>query len=828
MNATSDNKKLSEILSSVDGLTKSGSDSWNGRCPAHADSSPSLSITLSQDDDHNTMVLLHCFAGCSFTDICEHLNLEKRHLFNVEVDDPEVSPRVGGAARSADKLTDEDLRSLYSRVERAQQYRGDDLVPELQERVGLSQGDYEAWLIGVEGELVLFPAMDVRGNIKGLRIRDFHPGAQVKERSLATPDTSEASWLPYTYVRPDNCTHDELVVTEGPIDGLTASVCGYDVFSVFGTANASNALVQRDLLHAAKGRVVVVCGDADNAGRKFSSEISRYLSQNGFVVRVVEPPREKWDLNDWYQVNRDAFPDEFRSSIESTESVQPSREPAVIRQAGPTPQKDIAEAVVHHALELNIYRQGQKPVVLLSSDQREGTITEIENLTGEVAAALLGEVADIRSGKDDLQTDHLQASLVGPALKRRELKSLPRLEAVLTRPVLLPNGDVIHVEGYHAEECVYFAPVRPNPGLMSKDDAVKVIQSVTSGFPFKTEGDRARFIGALLLPAVRDYASGRLGGELNMPGVVITAASPATGKSYAAALLSIANGGRWVVQTGSKESGAKEDRNAITSLLLAGNPVIVFDNVKTNSGFGGAVFDSLLTSPTWSDRLLGGNTNVELLNDRLWVWTGNNVYPNGDTAERVIHVRLDSNDPDPGSRPPESFEVGDMAEFFKSVSNRDLVFSAVLSLAKGWHDAGAVLDESIAWRQYSGICRVVGGIMTWAGLGKFEPTEGRIEVDSVEGEDEWEEFFAAMHESAKSWSPKELAEGIGTPARLYQACEDVFRPSEGYDKPTAKHVGNVLSGRLDSVIGDLKLVKAQNANRQWRNWQVINRHELDS
>lgn len=321
MNDVTTNKKLSEILCSVDSLSKSGSASWNGRCPAHADSSPSLSISLAEDDDHNVMVLMHCFAGCSFGDICEHLNLETRHLFNIEVDDPDVSPRTAGKTRSADKLSDRELQALYARVESAQDARGDDTVPGLSERVGLSQGDYEAWLIGVEGELVLFPALDIKGSVKGLRIRDFHPGALVKERSLTNPAAEDASWLPYTFARADHRMHDELVVTEGPIDGLTASACGYDVFAVFGTANATNPVVQRDLLEAAKGRTVVVCGDADAAGRKFSSEISRYLASSGVVVRVVEPPREKWDLNDWYQADREAFSQEFRDLIKASADV---------------------------------------------------------------------------------------------------------------------------------------------------------------------------------------------------------------------------------------------------------------------------------------------------------------------------------------------------------------------------------------------------------------------------------------------------------------------------------------------------------------------------
>lgn len=56
---------------------RSGEGRWQARCPAHADSSPSLSIREGQDD----RVLLHCFAGCDLADILAKLGLSRRDLF---------------------------------------------------------------------------------------------------------------------------------------------------------------------------------------------------------------------------------------------------------------------------------------------------------------------------------------------------------------------------------------------------------------------------------------------------------------------------------------------------------------------------------------------------------------------------------------------------------------------------------------------------------------------------------------------------------------------------------------------------------------------------
>jgi len=50
---------------------------WAAHCPAHHDSSPSLSISLGRDG----RILLHCFTGCSINDIVAAMRLEVRQLF---------------------------------------------------------------------------------------------------------------------------------------------------------------------------------------------------------------------------------------------------------------------------------------------------------------------------------------------------------------------------------------------------------------------------------------------------------------------------------------------------------------------------------------------------------------------------------------------------------------------------------------------------------------------------------------------------------------------------------------------------------------------------
>lgn len=64
-----------ELLSRLDSVKKSGR-GYLARCPAHADNSPSLSVT-----EGDKAILLKCWAGCDVREITNKLGLSLRDLF---------------------------------------------------------------------------------------------------------------------------------------------------------------------------------------------------------------------------------------------------------------------------------------------------------------------------------------------------------------------------------------------------------------------------------------------------------------------------------------------------------------------------------------------------------------------------------------------------------------------------------------------------------------------------------------------------------------------------------------------------------------------------
>ena len=67
--------KIEDVLAKLDHV-KPQHNGWVARCPAHEDRSPSLHIT-----GGTALILLHCFAGCSFEAICAALHVKPTDLF---------------------------------------------------------------------------------------------------------------------------------------------------------------------------------------------------------------------------------------------------------------------------------------------------------------------------------------------------------------------------------------------------------------------------------------------------------------------------------------------------------------------------------------------------------------------------------------------------------------------------------------------------------------------------------------------------------------------------------------------------------------------------
>lgn len=89
---------LDSFLSQLDGVKPRGS-RWSAKCPAHADNSPSLSVSEGERG-----ILLKCWAGCSMPAICDSLGIQQQDLFFDALDTDPQKRKLAARQRDRQRL----------------------------------------------------------------------------------------------------------------------------------------------------------------------------------------------------------------------------------------------------------------------------------------------------------------------------------------------------------------------------------------------------------------------------------------------------------------------------------------------------------------------------------------------------------------------------------------------------------------------------------------------------------------------------------------------------------------------------------------------------
>lgn len=315
------------------------------------------------------------------------------------------------------------------------------------------------------------------------------------------------------------------------------------------------------------------------------------------------------------------------------------------------------------------------------------------------------------------QPAHPPAWCVAAVHARAEWPGIRHLEAVVDYPVLRPDGTILGKPGYDPETGLLlelasaFPPVDERP---SRDDAIEARDSlleVVSDFPFEREVHRAAWLAALLTPLARFAFVGPA------PLFLVDANVRAAGKGLLLDTISrIVTGERFTIATYTDDED--ELRKRITSLVLSGDRLVLFDNLA--GSFGNAVLDAALTGTAWKDRVLGVNRMAEGPLYMTWFATGNNVGIAADTARRVCHVRLESPEEHPEKR--QDFYHPNLLAWVGE--NRSRLLIAALTILRGYCAAGRPDLGLPAWGSFEGWSGLVRSAVVWTGLP--DPGETRL------------------------------------------------------------------------------------------------------
>lgn len=341
--------------------------------------------------------------------------------------------------------------------------------------------------------------------------------------------------------------------------------------------------------------------------------------------------------------------------------------------------------------------------------------------------------------------------------------------------------------------------------------AVQTILTPIEGFPFVSDADCNAWIGMALTPMLRFIAPGPY--KLGM----IEAHQAGSGKSFLAEMLSVLHGDGDMIPNLPSEDA--ELRKLVTSVLQAPAGVIVFDNVEGK--VSSPVLAALLTSPRWSDRLLGRNAKITLPNDRMWVGTGNNVTIDGDIARRILRCMIDPGIPNPHLR---QFAFNP-TEWMRE--HRSAYLSALGVIIRSWVVSGMQPGDSPGSDSYGKWRQTVDGILAHAGIqGSFDPVDNRIQMGVSDAE--WGTFLEAIHDvfGPLQWRMSDLIDALKRdtggidPEILPGSLAAKWDPwkTTGF----SKSLGRWAMNREGKYVGQMKIESAgEDKRRKVKLWRVV-------
>jgi hypothetical protein len=375
---------------------------------------------------------------------------------------------------------------------------------------------------------------------------------------------------------------------------------------------------------------------------------------------------------------------------------------------------------------------------------------------------------------------------------------IPDLDRVTTVPMLLADGTLRTQPGYDPTSRCFYAPATGLARLELPDEITAadveqakelLLTELLGDFPFVSESDRANALSIVLTPFVRDLILGPT------PLHWVGAPEPGTGKGKLVDSALAPACGR--VASRSFPDSEAEGRKAITTALREGVAAIKWDNVK--GIVRSASLEAALTEGRWTDRLLGGNTSIDLPITAMWTLTANNATPGTDLKRRCVPIRLDAKTELPYRRtgPSEGRVWRHPLPEWAFENRRDLV-TAALILIRWWVQRGRPSGITGRLGSYEAWEAVVGGILYAGGIDGFLNNVDDLDASEDTERDELTEFLRAWQ---AAYGTTELT------AR--QLVEDAaLREHVGAHVATwsASCVGAFLRQRRDRIAGGLRLV----------------------
>ncbi len=379
---------------------------------------------------------------------------------------------------------------------------------------------------------------------------------------------------------------------------------------------------------------------------------------------------------------------------------------------------------------------------------------------------------------------------------------VPPLTGITAAPTLRPDGSLLDQPGYDAASGLFGAfNVEDFPGISAKPGGMEALEALETldelfaecAFAGGAHSANASVAVAATLTAVVRHALP------TAPAIGISAHKQGSGKTTAAKAIAQVCTGREppVLALSDDES---ELRKCLLGILIAGDPCVLIDNIARP--VDSAALCALLTSPTYSDRVLGVNQRLALPTTNTWLLTGNHLEFVGDLTSRVLLAVLDPEMEHPETRPFTRDLAAHVAEY------RGEFLAAALTiplayLAAGEPDVPAPRSRFVEWD------RLVRRPLLW--LGAADPLETQALVKASDPLREalltllqtWHHAFANEPQTVATVVQAATEQGQSARPHLLEALQGVAGERSG--AINSRRLGRYLGRQLRRIEGGLRL-----------------------
>jgi hypothetical protein len=369
----------------------------------------------------------------------------------------------------------------------------------------------------------------------------------------------------------------------------------------------------------------------------------------------------------------------------------------------------------------------------------------------------------------------------------------PKVSGVVSHALVLPaNGAIVAADGLDSRTGLFFSgaalpDTRPYVQAEAVDALARLRDVVLDGFEFAQPLDADAALAGLFTGVQRRVLD-------SAPGLAILASAQASGKTTLARRLHVLLTGHDMAVSSFPEGseGETEMGKRLLAMLLRSPEMVCLDNITDGMTFRSAALARALTSPTYSDRVLGETRQAQAPTNALFVVTGNNLQLGADEVTRWAVCRLA-----PAQANPEQRKYKNPDVVAHALRARAGVLRDVVGIVAGYLVQPGSIDAASRFPAWD---RCVRQPLMWAGGQDVARvfTANAALSDSHQGTEALLHTLRAAFADAEFTSPDvvakqdEFAEGM-----TGGALRSALIALNAKDPRSERSVGRVLAAQLD-------------------------------